>query len=42
MEISKSDAWHILHVMRDRGISHCLECRDIEKRLNDALEVQDE
>ncbi len=36
MEISRNDVWHILQVMKDRGTSHCQECADIKKRLNDA------
>lgn len=38
MEWNNHEIWHIRQVMRARGISHCETCRDIEKKLSEALD----
>ena len=37
MKLNKVEIWHIRQVMRERGISHCQECKNIEKKLTKEL-----
>ncbi len=35
MELTKEEMWHIIQVMRNRGVSHCEFCKDLLIKLEE-------
>ena len=41
INLTRSEAWHIVQVMKDRGTSHCQECQNIHDKLKEWIEESD-